>query len=144
MVKKLEAKKMGLILFNLCMNEEFTTQDNIISSDINWIDVIYHIPRGVLSFRINAISNALSSPTNLRKWCFKSHGRCPLCNNRWATGANILSNCYIALIQDRYTWTHNNVLKSIHKYIVSIVCTANRDNATTRAKKKNQKRLKNL
>merc|ERR1711994_725479 len=110
-VKKLEAEKMRIRLFNLCMNGEFTTWDNIISSEINWIDMIYDIPGGVLSFRINAISNALPSPNNLRRWGFKSHGRCPLCNNRCATSAHILSNCYIALIQDRYTWRHDNVLK---------------------------------
>ena len=129
---------MRIRLFNLCMNGEFTTWDNIISSDINWIDMIYDIPGGVLSFRINAISNALPSPNNLRRWGFKSHGRCPLCNNRCATSAHILSNCYIALIQDRYTWRHDNVLKSIHKHIVGIVRKANRDNGTTRAKKKSK------
>merc|ERR1711994_790150 len=88
-----------------------------------------------LSFRINAISNALPSPNNLRRWGFKSHGRCPLCNNRCATSAHILSNCYISLIQDRYTWRHDNVLKSIHKHIVGIACKANGDNGSTRAKK---------
>ena len=126
---------MRLRLFNLCINGEITTWDNIISSDITWNDMIYDIPGGVLSFRINAISNALPSPNNLRRWGFKSHGRCPLCNNRCATGAHILSNCYIALIQDRYTWRHDNVLKSIHKHIMGIVRKANRQNGTPRAKK---------
>jgi hypothetical protein len=135
-VKKLEAEKMRIRLFNLCMNGEITTWDNIISSDITWKDMISDIPGGVLSFRINAISNTLPSPNNLRRWGFKSHGRCPLCNNRCATSAHILSNCYIALIQDRYTWRHDNVLKSIHKHLVGIVRKANRENGTTRAKKK--------
>merc|ERR1712110_539054 len=43
---------------------------------------------------------------------------------------------YIALIQDRYTWRHDTVLKSIHKHLVGIVRKANRENGTTRAKKK--------
>ena len=128
---------MRLRLFNLCMNGEITTWDNIISSDITWNNKIYNIPGGVLSFRINAISNALPSPNNLRRWGFKSHGRCPLCNNRCATSAHILSNCYIALIQDRYTWRHDNVLKSIHKHLVGIVRKANRE-MDPPAQKKNQ------
>ena len=112
--KKMQAEKMRIRLFGLCMNGEFTKWDNLMSSDITWNDLIYDLSEGVLSFRLNAISNALPCPNNLRRWGFKSHGRCPLCNAKCATGAHILSNCYTALIQGRYTWRHDNVLKAIH------------------------------
>ena len=121
-------------LYNLCMNGEITTWENIMSSDITWNDLIYDLSEGVLSFRINAISHALPSPNNLRRWGYKSHGKCPLCNAKCATTARILSNCYVALIQDRCTWRHDNVLKGIHKHLVGIVRKANQQNASPRKK----------
>ena len=63
--KKLEADKMRQKFYNLCMNGEITTWENIMSSDITWKDLIYESSEGVLSFRINAISHALPSPNNL-------------------------------------------------------------------------------
>ena len=91
---------------------------------------------------MNVISKALPSPNNLRRWGFKSHGRCPLCNAKCATAAHILSNCYVALIQNRYTWRHDNVLKGIHKHLVGIVRKANRENASPRKKIKAQNFIK--
>ena len=129
------AEKMRIRLFGLAMNGEFTKWDNLMSSDISWNDLIYDLSEGVLSFRLNAISHALPSPNNLRRWGYKSHGRCPLCHAKCATSAHILSNCYVALIQNRYTWRHDNVLKGIHKHFVGIVRKANRQNASPRKKK---------
>ena len=126
---------MRIRLFGLAMNGEFTKWDNLMSSDISWNDLIYDLSEGVLSFRMNAISHALPSPNNLRRWGYKSHGRCPLCHAKCATSAHILSNCYVALIQNRYTWRHDNVLKGIHKHFVGIVRKANRQNASPRKKK---------
>ena len=137
--KKLMAEKMRIRLFGLAMNGEFTKWDNLMSSDISWNDLIYDLSEGVLSFRMNAISHALPSPNNLRRWGYKSHGRCPLCHAKCATSAHILSNCYVALIQNRYTWRHDNVLKGIHKHFVGIVRKANRQNASPRKKKNSPK-----
>ena len=47
---------------------------------------------------------------------------------RRATAAHILSNCYVALKQDRYTWRHDNVIALIYKDIVGIVNKANSTN----------------
>merc|ERR1711994_655259 len=116
--------------------------DSLMSSDISWNDLIYELSEGVLSFRMNAISNALPSTNNLRRWGFKSHGRRPLCNAKCATAAHILNNCYVALIQNRYTWRHDNVLKGIHKHLVGIVRKANRENASPRKKIKAQNFIK--
>ena len=65
--KKLEAVKMRRKIYNLCMNDEITDWENIISSSITCKDLIYHLSEGVLSFRINVISHALPSPNNLRR-----------------------------------------------------------------------------
>ena len=121
---------MRIRLFNLCMNGELTTWDNIMASDLSWNDLIYDISEDVLSFRLNAMSHALPCPNNLRRWGFKCQGKCPLCSKKCATAAHILSNCYIALMQGRYTWRHDNVLKGIHKDLVGLVQRTNRTNAS--------------
>ena len=131
-LKKKEADKMRVRLLNLCKNGNFTTWDNIMSSDITWSDMIHDLSESVLAFRINGISNSLPSPSNLRTWGVKVEGRCALCNKRNATTAHILSNCYTALTQNRYTWRHDNVLISIHKDILGLVRNTNRRNALRR------------
>ena len=119
---------MRVRLLDLCKNGNFTTWENLMSSDITWRDMIHDLSEDVLSFKINGISNSLPSPSNLRLWGAKSDGKCHLCNKNNATAAHILSNCYVALTQDRYTWRHDNVLISIHKDLVCIVKKANRRN----------------
>ena len=88
--------------------------------------MIYDLSESVVSFKVNAISNCLPSPSNLHRWGIKSEGSCSLCNKRRATAAHILSNCFVALNQDRYTWRHDNVLAVIHKGLVGIVNKPNR------------------
>lgn len=100
------------------------------ASDLSWNDLIYDISENVLSFRLNAMSHALPCPNNLRRWGFKSQGKCPICSKKCATAAHFLSNCYVALKQGRYTWRHDNVLKGIHKDFVGLVQRANRTNAS--------------
>ena len=94
--------------------------------------MIHDLSESVLAFRINGISNSLPSPSNLRTWGVKAEGRCALCNKRNATTAHILSNCYTALTQNRYTWRHDNVLISIHKDILGLIRNINRRNALRR------------
>lgn len=112
------------------------------SSDISWNDMIYDLSEGVLSFRLNAISRSLPCPNNLRRWGLRSQGNCQLCSSRCATSAHILSNCYIALTQGRYTWRHDNVLIGIHKHLVGLVAKANRFNKKFLIIPKKKKKLK--
>ena len=127
-MKKREADKMRVRLFGLCKNGNFTSWDNVMSSDISWHDMIHDLSESVLAFRLNGISKSLPSPSNLRLWGVKSEGKCTLCNKKNATAAHILSNCCVAL--DRYSWRHNNVLISIHKDLLGLVQTINRRNST--------------
>ena len=129
-MKKIEADKMRCRLLDLCKNGNFTTWDKLMPSDITWLDMIYDLSEAVLSFRLNGISNSLPSPSNLRRWGVKVEGRCFLCSKNGATAAHILSNCYIALTQNRYTWRHDNVLICIHKDLVGLVSKINRRNAS--------------
>ena len=88
--------------------------------------MIYDLNESVVSFRMNAISNALPSPYNLQKWGLKAQGKCHLCNKRVATAADILSNCYVAVRLQCYTWRHNSVLAALSKDFFDIVKKANR------------------
>ena len=129
-MKMKEADKMRVRLYGLCKNGNFTTWDNLMSSDITWSDMIHDLSEAVVSFRINGISNSLPSPSNLRVWGVKAEGKCILCNKKNATAAHILSNCFVALTQNRYTWRHDNVLISIHKDLIGMVRKTNGRNAT--------------
>ena len=120
-MKKIEADKMRVRLYDLCRNGNFTSWDNLMSSDISWFDMIYDFSEAVLSFRLNGISKSLPSPSNLRRWGVKGEGKCTLCNKKNATADHILSHCVVALNQDRYTWRHDNVLITIHKDLVGLV-----------------------
>ena len=92
--------------------------------------MIYDLSEVVLAFRLNGMSNSLPSPSNLRRWGVKFEGKCTLCNKKNATAAHILSNCIVALNQDRYTWRHDNVLTVIHKDLVALVRRVNSRNAS--------------
>ena len=120
---------MRVRLYDLCHNGYITTWDNIMESDITWHDMIYDLSDDIVSFRVNAISRSLPCPSNLRRWGIKSQGKCTLCRKNSATAAHILSNCYHALREGRYTWRHDNVLIGIHKDIVGLVRRANRLNS---------------
>ena len=100
-------------------------------TDISCKDMIYELSDDIISFRVNAISRSLPCPSNIRRWGIKSQGKCHLCRKDNATAGHILSNCYHALREGRYTWRHDNVLIGIHKDIVGIVRKANRLNSNT-------------
>lgn len=64
------------------------------------------------TFLIRAVYDVLSSPANLFTWGKVETPNCSLCSDR-GTLEQILSSCPKALGEGRYTWRHNEVLKSI-------------------------------
>ena len=98
-VKKKEVAVLRTRLFNLCRNGNFTTWDSIMASDISWPDMIRKLPENVMSFKLNAMSKSLPSPSNLVRWGQRKFARCSLCNMKNATSDHILSNCFVALRQ---------------------------------------------
>ncbi|KAK0156143.1 hypothetical protein N1851_000566 [Merluccius polli] len=63
------------------------------------------------SFTIRAAYDILPSPTNLSQW-YGEDTTCPLCPST-ASLKHILMGCKTSLTQGRYTWRHNQVLKSL-------------------------------
>ena len=64
-----------------------------------------------ISFIIRAVYDVLPSPKNLHQW-YGEDSTCPLCPAP-ATLRHIMTGCKTSLSQGRYTWRHNQVLKSL-------------------------------
>ena len=64
-----------------------------------------------ISFIIRATNDLLPSPKNLHQW-YGEDPTCALCPTP-GTLKHILTGCKTSLTQGRYTWRHNQVLKSL-------------------------------
>ena len=64
-----------------------------------------------ISFIIRATNDVLPSPKNLHQW-YGEDPTCALCPTP-ASLKHILTGCKTSLTQGRYTWRHNQVLKSL-------------------------------
>ena len=78
-----------------------------------WNRIISSLPSGQLSFMLRASADCLPTPLNLRRWKYITDPKCKLCSLPTPTTLHILNNCQTALVQGRYTWRHDSVLKQI-------------------------------
>ena len=74
----------------------------------NWLISGFH--PGQLSLLLQAASDTLPTAVNLRHWCVQSDIKCTLCDSTRPTTAHILGGCSVALMQQRYTYRHDQVL----------------------------------
>ena len=79
--------------------------------------VIRNVPRGIMSFALECVTNSLATPDELKRWGKRHVSQCPLCKNN-GTLHHILNFCPIALNQGRYTWRQNSVLHFMAKTIL--------------------------
>lgn len=101
--------------------------DKIQSTNRDWSGQIFLMPPETLSFCLNQQAGTLPSPSNLRRWgADRAAWNCPLCGKFGATAKHVLSNCYVALNQGRYTWRHDEILAILAKHLFGLVKTANR------------------
>lgn len=63
------------------------------------------------SFLIRSVYDVLPSPTNLSQW-YGEDPTCPLCPSP-SSLRHILVGCKTSLLQGRYTWRHNQVLRCL-------------------------------
>ena len=77
-----------------------------------WLSFIYNLPRGLMSFVLNASINTLPTNDNLKRWGKRLNTRCSACGNH-ETLHHVLNNCPIFLEQGRYTWRHDSILSFI-------------------------------
>ena len=77
---------------------------------LSWRD-LWCMEERRIKFLIGATYDVLPTPQNLRLWVDGDQS-CPLCSGT-ASLKHILSGCRISLSQGRYTWRHNQVLRSL-------------------------------
>ena len=85
--------------------------------NVTWQAVIKNVPRGIMSFALNSVTNTLPSPDNLKRWGKRVVSKCPLCGNT-GTLEHILNFCQVALTQKRYNYRHDSVLNHLAKVIL--------------------------
>ena len=87
----------------------------ILESECNsWKKIVQSgLPHRQLSLLLRAASDFLPHPANLRRWNIQCASKCPLCSSTPPTTTHILNGCPTALQQDRFTWRHDSVSKSI-------------------------------
>ena len=102
----------------LTMQGDFT---NILiqeKENVTWQALIKNVPRGIMSFALNSVTNTLPSPDNLRRWGKRVVSKCPLCQNT-GTLEHILNFCPVALTQKRYNYRHDSVLNHLASVIIA-------------------------
>ena len=101
----------------LTMQGDFTNLLIQEKENITWQSVIKNVPRGIMSFALNSVTNTLPSPDNLKRWGKRVVSKCPLCGNT-GTLEHILNFCQVALIQKRYNYRHDSVLNHLARVII--------------------------
>ena len=88
------------------------------NENVTWQSVIKNVPRGIMSFALNSVTNTLPSPDNLKRWGKRVVSKCPLCQNT-GTLEHILNFCPVALTQKRYNYRHDSVLNHLTSVIIA-------------------------
>ena len=131
--KRGEAHKRKIKLLALARNSDYVKWDEDMAANRDWTSQIFGMSPKLLAFTLNAQANTLPSPSNLRRWGFHvSTHHCVLCGKLGVTAKHTLSHCPVALKDGRYTWRHNNVLRTLYPDLVGLLNAANRSPVTSR------------
>ena len=132
--KREEAHKRKVKLLALARNSDFVKWDQDMAANRDWNIQIFNMSPELLAFTLNGQANTLPSPSNLRRWgLHSSTHHCVLCGKLAATAKHIESHCPVAVKGGRYTWRHNNVLRTLFPDLMGLVNTANRSAPKSRS-----------
>ena len=131
-IRSSEANSRVATLRSRPLSGNFLKWEDLAPSVLNWNNQILHMSEKQLSFLLNAQAQTLPDPSNLRRWNCNATARCLLCGLPAASAKHTLSHCYIALIQGRFTWRHDNVLSALEPHIRGRVAKANRSDPVLR------------
>ena len=98
-------------MVGLAQQGAWTRWNNYERRKVTWADC-WRTDFSRFKFLIQAVYDVLPSPSNLHRWGISETPTCPLCGGRGSL-QHILSNCSKALIEGRYRWRHDQVLKAI-------------------------------
>ena len=105
-------------------------RENVKPRDLKWKDLIFLKNPKIFSHYLNASISSLPTPSRLHLWGYSPSPFCSLCNdNKKGTLMHIFSNCKVALLQGRYSWRHDSVLKVMEPTLLKHIKTHN-DNKT--------------
>jgi hypothetical protein len=97
-------------LMNCAMQGEFMKFDNLMERDLSWQCLLYDLTPSLLKFAVKSQLNVLATPDNLQRWRVGTF-LCKLCGVTAPTQAHIFSSCKTALLQRRYKYRHDEVLR---------------------------------
>jgi hypothetical protein len=110
---------------------KYTGLDDMERKDLTWKKMLSYQPN-LLKFTLNAITNTLPSPDNLRRWNQSKDACCGLCGAKYATLAHILAGCsWVHCVElkmpksSRFKWRHDCVLATVAKALRDRVQSAN-------------------
>lgn len=95
---------------SLAKQGQWTRWEGLERRELSWRQ-LWEMEASTISFIIRATYDVLPSQKNLQDW-YGEDPTCPLCPSP-ATLRHILTGCKTSLTQGRYTWRHNQVLKSL-------------------------------
>ena len=115
--------------------------------DLTWQKLLYSYSDALVKLCLNATTNTLPSPDNLRRWAKAKDCHCGLCG-RDATLNHILAGCPFVRdcenkrsIEDRYTWRHNCILNEIAKHVAEFISEVNSSSIPLAAAKSKKQRF---
>ena len=91
-----------------------------VKNDLSW-KTLLAMSQSLLKFSLGATFDTLPSPSNLKRWRIAPIAACCLCHKSICTSAHILSGCSQALIQGRYTYRHDAVLKTLVELVKVLI-----------------------
>ena len=109
-VRRQEETARSAKAVSLAKQGQWTWWEGLERRKINWSE-LWQMEASNISFIIRAVYDVLPSPKNLHQW-YGEDPTCPLCPAP-ATLRHVMTGCKTSLSQGRYTWRHNQVLKSL-------------------------------
>jgi hypothetical protein len=104
------------------MQGEMMRWDDVMERDMSWNTLIFGLSPSTLSFATKADINMLPTPDNLKRWRLGVYP-CGVCGKTAVTLAHILTHCSVALVQKRYTFRHDLVLRVLYDCIRAAIAS---------------------
>ena len=109
-VRRQEEAERSAKAVSLVKQGQWMRWEGLEKRKLGWRD-LWEMEASNISFILRATYDVLPSPKNLHQW-YGEDPTCALCPTP-ATLKHILTGCKTSLTQGRYTWRHNQVLKSL-------------------------------
>ena len=113
----IEAEAQISKLKSLQIQGKWLEWSSVMWHDTSWTSLLYGGTGRDLKFILASTQDVLPSPANLRRWGnTEVDPLCALCR-RPSTLRHVLCSCTTALMEGRYTWRHDNVLRVLAGHV---------------------------